>query len=68
MHLRHNVRSKVTFLVSQIALLLFFLLHLPARLHPQFHPDLMDGLRGFFLGIAIGTMILTAWKHRRRTV
>jgi hypothetical protein len=46
--------------------LLFFLLQAPARLYPRFHPDLMDGIRGLFLGIALGTMIVIGWSRRRR--
>jgi hypothetical protein len=59
-------QSKKSFLVMQVALLLFFLMWLPARLTPQFHPDLMDGVRGLFLGIALGTMIVMGWRNRRR--
>ena len=46
--------------------LLSSLLQIPARHYPDFHPDLMDGLRGLFLGIAIGAMALTAWRNGRR--
>jgi len=51
----------------QVALLLFFLLQIPARMYPQFHPDLMDGVRGLFLGITLGTMVLIGLRYRRRT-
>ena len=61
-----DMQSKKIFLVMQVALLLFFLLQLPARLYPQFHPDFMDGVRGLFLGIALGTMIVLLWRRRRR--
>jgi len=60
-----NQTSKTIFLVSQVALLLFFLMSLPTRLAPQFHPDLMDGVRGVFLGIAIATVIWSGWHNRR---
>ncbi|HZI40961.1 MAG TPA: hypothetical protein VFD67_04640 [Gemmatimonadaceae bacterium] len=62
-----DMQSKRIFLVMQVALLLFFLLQLPARLYPQFHPDVMDGVRGLFLGIAFGTMIVIGWRRRRRS-
>jgi hypothetical protein len=50
----------------QVALLFLFLMWLPARFFPQFHPDLIDGIRGLFLGIALGTMIMIGWRNRRR--
>jgi hypothetical protein len=59
-------RTRTTFFISQLALLLFSLLHFPAQRYPQFHPDLMDGVRGLFLGIAIGSMALAARRIRRR--
>ena len=59
---------KPMFLVSQMALLLFFLLQLPARYYPHFHPDLVDGVRGLFLGIAIGGMVVMAWRRGRPLV
>ena len=64
---RNAIQSRTTFLISQIALLVFSLLQLPMRLYPQFHPDLMDGVRGLFLGVAIGAVILTARRSRRPT-
>lgn len=67
MRFGRDLQSRRLFLVMQLALLLFFVLQLPARVYPQFHPDLMDGVRGLFLGIALGTMILIGWRHRRRT-
>jgi hypothetical protein len=67
MCLRGNVRPNTTFLAALVALLLFNLLQIPARLHPQFHPDLVDGVRGLFLGVAIGGLALTTWKNRRPT-
>lgn len=65
MCLLRDAHSKTTTRIAWLALLLFFLLQLPARQYPQFHPDLMDGVRGLFLGIAIGTMALIAWRNRR---
>ena len=61
-----KTQSKTTFILMQIALIVFFLLQLPARHYPQFHPDLIDAIRGFLLGIVIGMLILTAWKNRQR--
>ena len=66
MHIRNNFASKKQFLISQLSLLTFFLLAIPSRLYPQFHPDLIDGLRGFLLAIAVGTLATAALKNRRR--
>jgi uncharacterized membrane protein YccC len=63
---RINPRSKWLFMLTQVLLLLFFLLGLPARHDPNFHPDLIDGLRGFLLGIVIGLLALMAWRNRQR--
>ena len=63
----NNLDSKKSFLFMQLALLAFFLLQLPARLYPHFHPDLVDGIRGMLLGIVIATMIRMAWKKRQRS-
>ena len=60
-----NVQSKRFFMCSQLALLTFGLLQLPMRLYPQFHPDLMDGVRGFLIAVAVGMMILAARTSRR---
>lgn len=68
MCLRGSVRSNTTLFVALVALLLFNLLQIPARLHPQFHPNLVDGVRGLFLGVAIGSLAMTMLKNRRRTV
>jgi hypothetical protein len=62
-----HFQSKTSFRIFLICLLLSSLLQIPARHDPDFHPDLMDGLRGLFLGLALGTMALTAWKNGRRT-
>jgi hypothetical protein len=51
-----------------IALVLSSLLQIPARHQPSFHPDLLDGLRGVFLGIFFGAMALTTWRNGRRTI
>ena len=61
----HSVHSTTTFRILQISLLVFSLLHLPARHYPAFHPDLMDGVRGVFLGIAIGTLALLGRQRAR---
>jgi hypothetical protein len=63
-----SIAAKKVYLVMRVALLLFFLMWLPARLYPQFHPDLIDGVRGMFLGVTLGTMIVIGWKRRRREV
>jgi len=65
MCVRNDVYSRTTFLILQFSLLLFSLLQLPARLRPDFHPDLMDGVRGVFLGIAIGTLIVMGRRRAR---
>jgi hypothetical protein len=66
MRFGRDMQSKKSFVVMQVALLLFALMQLPARLYPQFHPDLMDGVRGIFLGVALGTLIVFGWRNRRR--
>ena len=60
-----NIQPKTAFFISTIALILSTL---PARHYPQFHPDLVDGIRGLFMGMFIGTMALTIWRNRRRTI
>ena len=67
MCLRNPVESKKAFLASQIALLLFFVLDLPLRHYPHFHPDVVDGVRGFLLSFAVGMMLLWARKNGRRS-
>ena len=59
--------SKKTFLFMQLSLLIFFLLQLPARHYPNFHPDVIDGIRGLLLGLVLGTLIKTAWEKRKRS-
>jgi hypothetical protein len=66
MCLHDDARTKRTFFLGQLALLVFFLLQIPARHYPGFHPDLMDGARGCALGVALGLMVLAKWKARRR--
>ena len=62
---RNGIQSTTSFRILQISLLLFSLLQLPARRHPDFHPELMDALRGGLLGIAIGMLILIGrWRTR----
>jgi len=65
MDVRNNPAAKKTFLLTNVALLTFFLLGIPARLYPHFHPDFMDGIRGFLLGSAVGLLILTSIKMRK---
>ena len=57
-------QSKKTYFTMQLSLLIFFLLQLPARHYPSFHPDLIDGVRGLFLGIVLGCFFLIAKKNR----
>ena len=66
MRLGKAIETRRAYLVMQVALLFFFLMWLPARFFPQFHPDLIDGIRGLLLGIALGTMIMIGWRNRRR--
>ena len=66
MCLANDPRWRTPFFIMMISILLSSLLQIPARHYPQFHPDLVDGLRGLFIGIAIGTMILRA-IHTGRT-
>lgn len=63
---RNIFSSRKQFLIFQLALLTSLLLAIPSRLYPQFHPDLIDGFRGFFLAIAIGTFATASLKHRHR--
>jgi hypothetical protein len=58
-------QSKTLFRVGLVALLLSALLQIPGRMHPGFHPDLLDGLRGLCLGIFIGAMAVTTWRNGR---
>jgi hypothetical protein len=51
----------------QLSLLIFFLLQLPARHYPNFHPDLIDGMRGLLLGLVLGTLIKRGWEKRKRS-
>ena len=66
MRLRRDLRSKPMLRLSLVALLLFSLMQLPARLDPQFHPDVMDGVRGLFLGVAIAALWVSTRKGGRR--
>jgi uncharacterized membrane protein YccC len=58
--------SRNTWYFFWSSLLLFFLLQIPSRHYPQFHPDLVDGIRGLLLGLALATFVRVAWKKRRR--
>ena len=66
MRIRNNFASKKQFLISQLALLTGLLLTIPARLYPQFHPDIIDFARAFLITIAIGMLGTAALKNRRR--
>jgi hypothetical protein len=63
--IKNYFESKKTFLFMQLSLLIFSLLQLPARHYPNFHPDLIDGIRGLLLGLVLGTLIKTAWEKRK---
>jgi hypothetical protein len=65
MCLLKDVQSRTMFLVVQLSLLLFALVQLPMRLRPDFHPDLMDGLRGALLGAAIAALGVMSWRKGR---
>ena len=67
MCLLENDRSRTMFRVVLVSLLLFGLVQLPMRLRPDFHPDLLDGLRGAFLGAAIAALGVMSWRRRRGT-
>lgn len=58
-------RDTRLFRVSMIALLLSSLLGFSARRYPAFHPDLMDGVHGLCLGVAIAGMCVTMGRNRR---
>jgi len=58
--------TKKLMFFGNLSLLVFFLLAVPAHLNPAFHADLVDGVRGVFLGITIGCLGLAAWKRGRR--
>ena len=62
----YNNESKTTFMIAALSLLIFNALYIPMRLYPHFHPDLMDGVRGMFLGITIGCLAITTWRNNRR--
>ena len=58
-------QSKTLFRVGLLAFIASALLQIPTRMRPDFHPDLLDGLRGLCLGIFIGAMAVTTWRHGR---
>lgn len=63
--MRRNAQSKAMFQVGLIAFLMSAFLQIPGRTHPEFHPDLLDGLRGVGLGIFIGAMAVTIFRNVR---
>jgi hypothetical protein len=63
----NHFESKKSFFFMQLSLLIFFLLQLPARHYPNFHPDLIDGMRGLLLGLVLGTLIKRGWEKRKRS-
>lgn len=58
-------RSQTMFRAGLVAFLLSILLQIAARTRPDFHPDLLDGLRGLSVGIFIGAMAVTTWRNGR---
>jgi hypothetical protein len=60
-----NTQTKTLFRVGLVAFLVSAGLQIPARVYPDFHPDLLDGLRGLCLGIFIGAMAVTTWRKGR---
>lgn len=60
-----RTQSKTLFRVGLIALVLSALVQIPGRIYPDFHPDLLDGLRGMCLGIFIGAMAVTIRRNNR---
>jgi|KBSSwiStaDraftv2_1062776.scaffolds.fasta_scaffold00008_205 hypothetical protein len=61
----NSPETKRIFLAAQLSLLVFSLLAVPIRLYPKFHPDLMDGARGLFLGITLATLFV-AFRRKAR--
>jgi|GEM_PF-1973601 len=62
----NDKNSKAIYMLMQVALLIFFLLQLPAHHDPNFHPNLIDGVRGLLLGVVIGLLALLGYRNRRR--
>lgn len=63
--MRIDARSKTLFRAGLIAFILSALLQIPGRRYPDFHPDLLDGLRGLCLGIFIGAIAVIVWRNDR---
>jgi hypothetical protein len=63
----HITQSKTLFRVGLLAFIASALLQIPSRMRPDFHPDLLDGLRGLCLGIFFGAMAVTTWRNGRPT-
>ena len=55
--------SKAAFRASLVALLLASMLQFLGRRYPQFYPDLIDGLRGLFLGVFIASVFLIIGRN-----
>jgi hypothetical protein len=58
--------TKTLFRIGLVAFVVSAVLQIPGRMRPDFHPDLLDGLRGLCLGIFIGAMAVTTWRNGRR--
>jgi len=67
MLLQNKFSSRTLMRLTMSSLLLFFGIELVARLAPAhvgMSPDVVDGVRGVFLGISIGLMILALRASR----
>lgn len=60
-----DVQTKRMFFAGQVAFVLASVMQFSGRHYPQFHPDLMDGVHGLFIGVAIATMLLAIRRGRR---
>jgi len=67
MCLARNFPNRTLFRMALGAMILSSLLQLQSRHYPQFHPDLVDGAHGFFIGIFIGLMAIVARRSACHT-
>lgn len=61
-----DIKTKRLYFAALVAMIAYGILSTATRHAPQFHPDLMDGLRGLFIGVFIGGMGVTVWRNGRR--